>query len=115
MNENILADLRLKMQIENPDYEDCYVDGYACGLAQFSEEDSPYSSDSIEGQYWSEGWWNAFYEEKPLFSLDGVNPVQAQPIPEEHRVSDFIITFLEISGVLAVSTLVGYQLWELVA
>jgi hypothetical protein len=115
MDKNILADLRLKMHIEHPDYEECYVDGYACGLAEMDEEMNPYGNDSIEGQYWTEGWWSAFYDEKPLFSLEGVNITKAQPKPHEHRFADFVVTFLEISGVLAVSTLVGYQLWELVA
>ena len=115
MKQDILADIRLKMQIEHPDYEDCYVDGYACALADISEESNPYATDSIEGQYWTEGWWNAFYDETPLFNLEGANIEKAQPKPSEHKVTDFIITFLEISGVLAVSTLVGYQLWELVA
>ena len=115
MKDDILADIRLKMQIENPDYEECYVDGYACGLAAIDEQSNPYASDSIEGQYWTEGWWNAFYGEQPLFSLEGANIEKAQPKPHEHKMTDFIISFLEISGVLAVSTLVGYQLWELVA
>jgi hypothetical protein len=76
---------------------------------------NPYAQDSIEGQYWSEGWWNAFYDEKPLFRLDGADVSNDQPQPHEHRVADFIVTFLEISGVIAVSTLVGYQIWEFVA
>ena len=115
MKDDILADVRLKMQVENPNYEDCYVDGYACGLAELGEELNPYSIDSIEGQYWTEGWWNAFYGEKPLFNLDGANFDKSQPKPNDHKVADFIISFLEISGVIAVSTLLGYQIWELVA
>jgi hypothetical protein len=115
MDKHILADIRLKLQIENPDYEDCYVDGYACGLAELEEDTNPYAMDSIEGQYWSEGWWNAFYQEKPLFHLQGANIPDAQPKPHEYRLSDYIVTFLEISGVIAVSTLLGYQIWELVA
>ena len=114
MKNDILADLRLTIQLENPDYEECYVDGYACSLADVPENMNPYMLDSVEAQYWTEGWWNAFYEEKPLFTLEGVN-MKAQPKPHEHHVSDYIITFLEISGVLAVSSLLGYQILELVA
>ena len=54
-------------------------------------------------------------EEKPLFNLEGPTVAAAQPKPHEHRFSDFLVTFLEISGVIAVSALVGYQLWDLVA
>ena len=111
MNTDILADLRLTLQLENPDYEDCYVDGYACGLANLPEDLNPYAQDSMESEYWTEGWWSAFYQEKPLFTLEGVN-LEAQPKPQ---VTDYIVTFLEISGVLAVSSLLGYQILELVA
>ena len=115
MDSQVLANLRLKLHLEYPDLEDCYVDGYACSLAGLSEETNPYLLDSIEGNYWTDGWWAAFYEEKPLFNLEGPTVAAAQPKPHEHRFSDFFVTFLEISGVIAVSALVGYQLWDLVA
>lgn len=114
MENDAIALMRLKLNIENPNYEECYVDGYACGLASLTEESNPFVQDTVESEYWSDGWWDATYEQKPLFTLDGAN-VDSQPKAHEHRFSDFIVTFLEISGVIAVSTLLGYQLWELVA
>ena len=115
MDSLFLSNLKLKLHIEQPNYEDCYVDGYACSLVHLSEAINPFQSGTKEAMYWAEGWWNAFYGEKAFFNLDGVKIKESQPNPQEHRVTDFIMTFLEISGVLAVSTLVGYQLWELVA
>ena len=110
MKDDILADIRLKMQVENPNYEECYVDGYACGLADIDEATNPYAVDSIEGQYWTEGWWNAFYGEKPLFSLEGANIEKGQPKPHEHKVADFIISFLESNASIvdiSIDSLIG--------
>lgn len=115
MNNLFLSHLKLKLHLDFPNYEECYIDGYACGLVNITEASNPYTKNSVEAGYWSEGWWNAFYEESALFNLDGVKIKQSQPYPQEHRLTDFIKTFLEISGVIAVSTLVGYHLWELVA
>lgn len=115
MDQHILADVRLKLHLEYPDLEECYVDGYACSLAGLAEETNPYTLNSIEGDYWTDGWWSAFYEEKPLFNLEGPTIETAQPKPVEHRFSDYVVTFLEISGVIAVSALVSYQLWDFVA
>lgn len=115
MNNDLIQDIRLKWHIDYPNYEDCYVDGYGYGLIALDEQLNPYQSDSIEGQYWAEGWWSAFYDEKPLFHLDGVNIAKAQPRPYESKISQFLITFFELSGVLMVSSLLSYQLWELVA
>jgi hypothetical protein len=115
MDTNIEGDLKLKLHIEFPDLEDCYVDGYACALAGIHESTNPYQEDCIEGQYWSEGWWSGFYSEKALFNLDGAVIDKTQPKPEEHKVANMIVRILEISGVIAVSALVGYQIWDLVA
>lgn len=115
MKHVTLSDLRLKLHLDNPNYEECYVDGYSFALAQLNENFNPFPMNSIEAQYWSEGWWSAFYEEKPLFNLSGVNIAIAQPKPYESRVSQFIATFIELSGVLMVSSFLGCQLLELVA
>ncbi|NDC31752.1 MAG: transmission trait enhancer LetE [Bacteroidetes bacterium] len=115
MDTQIEADLRLKLHIDYPDLEDCYVDGYACALAGIDEFSNPYANDSIEGEYWTEGWWAGFYSEKALFNLEGPVIEKQQPKPEDHKVAHMIVRILEISGVIAVSALVGYQIWDLVA
>lgn len=115
MDKHLEAELKLKLHIDYPDLEDCYVDGYACSLAGLDETLNPYASDSIEGEYWTDGWWDGFYEEKAAFTLSGPITEKSQPHPEEHNFSKTLIRMLEISGIIAVSALVGYQIWDLVA
>ena len=115
MDTNIVNDLRLKLHIQYPDLEECYVDGFACALAEIAEEANPYEEETIEHQHWQDGWWAGFYNEKPLFTLSGNHCDAEQPKPDEHHIVDFLVKFLEISGVIAVSALVSYQLWDMVA
>ena len=110
--------------INHPSLEECYCDGYACAKAEFDESANPFKKDSVEARHWSEGWWAGFYGEEPLFDLANL-PEEEFPLITDKAVNDdtflspkinlFLLRFLEISGALAVSALIGYQLVELVA
>ena len=119
--DQLLADLRLKFNIENPNIEECYIHGYSCALSEMTEEDNPYPANSIESEHWLEGWWDGLYGEKPLFKLDDDLDAKAiaSTAANEHTYHEYLdkwlIKILEISGVIAVSALVGYQLIDLVA
>ncbi len=63
----ILPDLLLKFEIEHPDIDDLYLEGYQAGLKNLSESINPYPKDSDNHHYWNEGWWDAFFEEAPVF------------------------------------------------
>lgn len=118
----LLPDLKLRFNIEHPSYEECYVFGYECALAELSEEDNPFKEGSHESEQWLEGWWDAAYGEKPLFDLNTLE-VKIDRISRDHSANDhsynqknsFMSLVFEIGGAIAASALVGYQLLELVA
>lgn len=122
----LLPHLTLRFNIEHPSLEECYAYGYECAHAEVSEEENPYSIGSKESEQWLEGWWDGFYGEKPLYELTDGN-ITIQGLAEKDEVkaandlvygdhfADFFITVLEITGIIAVSAVVGYQLIDLVA
>ena len=68
---NTVAQATLLFEIENPNYDELWLEGYEDGLASNQEEANPYPEDSTAYHYWSEGWWAAFYGEEPLFDYQG--------------------------------------------
>lgn len=72
MNTKDLAShIRLKFNIDHPDYEECYTEGYEFAQNNLPEEDNPFAKDSKEYEYWMQGWWAGFYgEQASLLSQD---------------------------------------------
>ena len=120
----LLPHIKLRFNIEHPSFEDCYAYGYECALADINEEANPYHLGSNESEQWLEGWWAGFYGEEPLFDLSTL-PIEEPSVAIGKAVNDesfftpkvnlMLLRFLEISGALAVSAIIGYQLIELVA
>ena len=119
----ILPDIQLRFNIKHPSLEESYWYGYECAVANLDEEVNPFKPDSLESDHWIEGWWAGFYEEVPAYDHPLLTD-KPQTMPTHHSANDhiyyehlehFIVKFLEISGVLVLSVIVGYQLLELVA
>lgn len=121
----LLPHIKLRFNIEHPSFEECYTYGYECAMAEVSEEENPFRPGSKESEYWLEGWWAGFYQEEPLFDLatvDGNINLATAEQPEaanDHvyyeSLGSFFTKVMEISGLLAVSAAVGYQVIDLVA
>ncbi|KTD66591.1 transmission trait enhancer protein LetE [Legionella santicrucis] len=118
----LLPHIKLRFNIEHPSYEDSYAFGYECALADIAEEDNPFLIGSQQAEHWLEGWWDAMEGEQPLFELNSqapevpsvINEIAANDQVYCHKHS-FLSLVIEISGAIAASALVGYQLFELVA
>ena len=118
---SLLPHIKLRFNIDHPSYEECYLFGYECAVAEVSEEENPFKSGSRESEQWLEGWWAGAYGEQPLF--DGSSLEEEAEINPEVAANDkwfgnkaSILTLVfEISGAIAASAIVGYQLLELVA
>ncbi|OCH97814.1 hypothetical protein [Legionella jamestowniensis] len=127
MNEKnaLLPHIKLRFNIEHPNLEECYAYGYECALAEVSEEANPYQYGSAEYEQWTEGWWAGFYGEKPLYELAELL-IEPEANEKEaandyvyntnHKVSpSFLSTVLKITGAIAATAVVGYQVLDLVA
>lgn len=118
----LLPHIKLRFNIEHPSYEDSYAFGYECALADVAEEDNPFHRGSQQAEHWLEGWWDAMEGEQPLFELNSESP-EVLSVANEVAANDqvychkhsFLSLVIEISGAIAASALVGYQLFELVA
>ncbi|MDI9819188.1 MULTISPECIES: transmission trait enhancer LetE [unclassified Legionella] len=121
----LLPDIKLRFNVKHPDLEECYAYGYECALAEINEEANPYHEGTAEHEQWSDGWWAGFYGEKPLFDLAALT---IEPEIKEKAVNDevyhsksqmmnrkFFNNFLKITGALAATAVVGYQVLDLVA
>ena len=64
----ILPHLRLKLEIEYPDYEDAWTEGFEKGQLAISESTNPYPKSSIAHDYWQDGWFTGFYNEPSIFT-----------------------------------------------
>ena len=119
----LLSMLKLKLNIEHPSVEESYVYGYEAAKAGVEEEDNPFGGMTRESEHWSEGWWAGFYGEEPVFPIDALDGLQAiqQPVSaaNDHAfhegMSGLFVKVLEITSVIGVAALVGYQMLELVA
>lgn len=118
----LLPDIKLRFNIEHPSYEECYLYGYECALLEVKEEENPFRADSQEASQWLEGWWAGAFGEQPLFDtsyleeddLSCEREMAANDQQYQHKHSIMTLV-LEISGAIAASAIVGYQLLELVA
>lgn len=122
-NNNVLPDIALRFNINHPTIEESYWYGYECATADMAEESNPFKAGSTASDHWIEGWWAGFYGEEPAFShpliMEADHSEQIDTSANDHVYQDhleqFLVKFLEISGVLMISAIVGYQLIELVA
>ena len=113
----LLPHVKLHFNVEHPTLEESYLYGYECARYDVSEEENPFTEGSKEHEQWSDGWWASFYGESPLFADESLES-ELIPANDTHYQEDkgrFVIKFFEISGVLFISAIVGYQLFELVA
>jgi hypothetical protein len=119
--KELLPHLRLRFTIDHPSFEECYSYGYDSALAQVGEEENPYPTGSSEYDYWQEGWWAGFYGEEPLFTSVPSEPAaklskeQVYPFISNLVNSQVLGNLLKITGALAATVVVGYQVIELVA
>jgi hypothetical protein len=117
----LLPHIKLRFNIEHPSYEECYMFGYECASSEVAEEDNPFREGSPESEQWLEGWWAGAYGEEPLFSVNSVDSEELQQQKEaaandqQYNKSSLLTLVFEISGAIAASAIVGYQLLELVA
>ncbi|MCC5791178.1 MAG: transmission trait enhancer LetE [Legionellaceae bacterium] len=116
----LLGDIKLRLHIEHPSIEECYVFGYECAVQDVQESENPYRSGTTEHEQWMEGWWAGFYGEPPLFDYT-VTSAQ-MPVLEAANDSAYLPEtssvwrrWLKITGALAASAVVGYQVIDLVA
>ena len=93
-DESLVAEAKLLLEIDNPNYDEVWLEGYEESLADIEESANPYPEGSKEFEYWSEGWWAACYGEEPLFDYEGhvvgstetAAPKQAEPAAPKHRI-----------------------------
>lgn len=117
----LLPHIKLRFNIEHPSYEECYLFGYECAQSEVAEEDNPFRAGSPEAEQWLEGWWAGFYGEQPLFDANELERDEIEVNKEVaandrfYQKSGLMTLVFEISGALAASAIVGYQLLELVA
>lgn len=118
----LLPHIKLRFNIDHPSYEECYLFGYECGLSEVSEGENPFKEGSHEAEQWLEGWWAGVFGEKPLFDMNSIES-EAMDLFQDEAANDhvychkhsFLSLVFEISGAIAASAIVGYQLLELVA
>jgi hypothetical protein len=119
----LLPHIRLRFNMDHPSYEECYIFGYECAISEVAEEDNPFRAESQEAEQWIDGWWAGTYGEEPLFDLSSLYNEEAVHIDKVIAANDqqychkhsFLSLVFEISGAIAASAIVGYQLLELVA
>ncbi|WP_058533377.1 hypothetical protein [Legionella saoudiensis] len=118
----LLPHIKLRFNIDHPSYEESYALGYDCALAYAAEEDNPFPKGSKEAEHWLEGWWDALSGDEPLFDISAYSQEETSLAPETAandqqycQKHSFLSLVIEISGAIAASAFVGYQLFELVA
>lgn len=117
----ILPHVQLRFNLEHPTLEECYAYGYECGRSDMSEQENPFKDNSIDSEQWLEGWWAGFYGEAPLYELpEPIHTKETELLAANDQVfvdgkANFLKKVLEITGVIAVSTILGYQVIDFVA
>lgn len=115
---DLLSDVRLRFNIEHPSYEECYLFGYECALKEVQEEDNPFRLGTNQHEQWLEGWWAGFYGEKPLFEAEETAACETVMAANDNhfvvKESLYVRAFDFVSN-LAATSVVGYQLLDLVA
>jgi hypothetical protein len=124
----LLPHIKLRFNIDHPSFEECYALGYESAMAEATEEANPFNEDTQEYQQWQEGWWAGFYGEPPLFEFNSLIESEKATMGEQIAANDhayhfisnlvnstFLANLLKITGAIAATAVVGYQVIELVA
>ena len=119
----MLPHLKLRFNIEHPTIEESYHFGYECALAELDIEENPFLEGTLSYDHWQEGWWAGFYGEKPLFEFaeysDEVKPLDVDAAANDadyyQDKTTIVRKWLKITGALAASAIVGYQVIDMVA
>ena len=117
----LLPHLKFHFHVAHPTLEECYAYGYECALVNVEEDDNPYRLNSPEREQWIEGWWAGFYQEQPLFSLEAdakhdaaeSDLLSANDMVYHREQTHYFLRALEIAGVIAVSAILGYQVFDI--
>lgn len=67
LEQNALSYAKLKLNVDVPDLDENWLDGYESAQSDSPEEANPYQIGSTEYQQWNEGWWAGFFNEEKLF------------------------------------------------
>lgn len=86
--DEMLPYVRLRFNIENPSYEDCYLEGYESSKSDIEESNNPYKPLSAEAEQWSQGWWDQFYGKEPVFQYDTIQTSELEAVYEEKASND---------------------------
>ncbi len=127
--QQIQAHLKLHIEHQFPNLEDCYSEGYENSLNSIGEEQNPYTPGTTEHQQYSDGWWAGFYGEEPLYGTSSVAIEQTEAANAPTRIQakaaiDSIkakasswkqaITYRVFAlGAAAIVAIMGYQLVDL--
>lgn len=123
---DILPYLRLKLSIDQPTLEDCWLDGYNVARKEGDEDANPYSEDSIEYQHWNQGWWAGFYGEESWYperemcesanhyrkEISQYQVAVNEPDYGANSYANWAGKFAKIAGAIA-ATIVAVELFEL--
>lgn len=119
--ETLLPYVKLKFNIEYPMLDECYQFGYECAEAKIEEEQNPFEPGTAEYDYWTDGWWDAFYGAEQHLTPALVAGVNIQDAAANDSIFGtaknkiFLKRFFKITMVLAASALLSYQVLDLVA
>jgi hypothetical protein len=120
----LIPHLRLQFNIEHPSLEDCYSFGYESALSDIEEMKNPFKQDTCEYEQWQEGWWDGFYGEKPLYEIEAKSDEVVIIDLKKEAVNDasyipksgsLFGKVLRITGAIAATAVVSYQIIDLVA
>jgi len=124
-NSELLGHLRLQMAIQSPNLKSCWSEGFVDFKDECDETKNPYEIDTLEHQYWTDGWWASFYGEDNLFEESpAAHGSAANDAVISHRVNagttqqsglwfkTFMVRLLELFGAIAIAFL-GYQLADI--
>ena len=67
----VLPHVKFLFEIDNPSLEECYRHGFLMSKEGVDEAENPFlNRANKESDMWLQGWWDCFYDEKPLFELE---------------------------------------------
>lgn len=123
---DLLPHIRLQFNIKHPNLDECYLAGYESALAEKEELTNPFLLGTAESHSWLEGWWAGIYGEAPLYPYEVFMDEENDTDDSENKLAanDTLWTQLktyvveraiEISAMIAVLMVAGYQLVDLIA
>jgi hypothetical protein len=76
--------LVLHQQLATASLEACWMEGYYYGQQGSDESSNPFKHDSVEHQYYSDGWWDGFYNEEALFPEYAFEGISNKAVNEDY-------------------------------